>query len=75
MGEQKAPYITNPDLLTRLLTVLEDWQWTRLLFHLAQVINGTGWGEISITIKNGRMDEISSLMREKPRLPNNCEER
>jgi hypothetical protein len=32
-------------LLQRLLAVLEDWQWARLVFHLANVINGTGWGK------------------------------
>jgi len=54
-------------LLQRLLAVLEDWQWARLVFHLANVINGTGWGEVRVTLKNGRMDEISSTMTEKPR--------
>ena len=57
----------QPDLITRLLAVLEDWQWARLVFHLANVINGTGWGKVEITLKNGRMDEISSTMTERPR--------
>jgi len=70
MGENKAPYlVNNPDLLDRLLAVLEDWQWARILFHLAGIINGTGWGEIKITIKNGRMNEISSTMTEVPKPP------
>lgn len=71
MGEQKAPYSVSrdPRLLDRLLAVLEDWQWARVLFHLANTINGTGWGEIKITIKNGKMDEVSSMMTEKPRPP------
>ncbi len=65
--QEKASYSTNPDLMARLLAILEDWQWARLIFHLAQVINGTGWGEVNIVLKNGRMDEINSTMREKPR--------
>ncbi len=67
MSQSKPPYTANPDLLARLLAVLEDWQWARLLFHLANVLNGTGWGEVTITLKNGRVDEIDSRMREKPR--------
>jgi len=38
-----------------------------LVFHMANVINGTGWGEVRISLKNGRMDEISSTMTERPR--------
>jgi len=57
----------SSDLVQRLLTVLEDWQWARLVFHMANVINGTGWGEVRISLKNGRMDEISSTMTERPR--------
>jgi hypothetical protein len=67
MSEPQSPYTTNPDLLTRLLAVLEDWQWGRLLFYISNVINGTGWGEIHIVIKDGKMDEIAATMRDKPR--------
>jgi hypothetical protein len=56
-------------LLDRLLAVLEDWQWTRLLFHIANITNGTGWGEVKISLKDGKMIEISSTMTEKPKPP------
>lgn len=56
-------------LLDRLLAVLEDWQWSRLLFHLAAIIHGTGWGEVTITLQAGRMHKISSTMTEHPRRP------
>ena len=59
----------EPALLERLLAVLEDWQWTRLLFHISGVMNGTGWGEVKISLKEGKMIEISSTMTEKPRPP------
>ena len=69
MSQKPPAYIANPDLLTRLLAVLEDWQWSRLLFHLAGVINGTGWGEIHITIKGGKLDQIDATQHDKPRKP------
>lgn len=71
MSEGKAPYVVKDTtgLLDRLLAVLEDWQWARVLFHLAGIVNGTGWGEVKITIKNGRMNEISSTMTEIPKPP------
>lgn len=65
--EEKPHYTTNPDLLTRLLAVLEDWQWARVIFHLSNIIDGTGWGEVHISIRNGRLDEIAATMRDKPR--------
>lgn len=74
MAEKSYRVVEDPGLLDRLLAVLEDWQWARLLFHIAGIINGSGWGEINITVKNGRMDEISSTMREKPRKATTIEE-
>lgn len=61
MSEKPPVYEVRNDLLQRLLAVLEDWQWARLVFHLANVINGTGWGEVRVSLKNGRMDEISAI--------------
>ena len=69
MSEPTPIYKINTALLDRLLAVLEDWQWARLLFHLANIINGTGWGEVKISLKEGKMIEISSTMTEKPRPP------
>jgi len=39
----------------------------RLLAHIRNVAWGTGWGEVTLTFKNGKLDEISSRQTEKVR--------
>lgn len=40
---------------------------TRLLAHIRNVAWGTGWGEVVLTFKAGKLDEISSRQTEKVR--------
>lgn len=71
MSEPKIAYTTDVSLLDQLLSVLESWQWARILFHIASIVRGTGYGEIKIVIRNGEISDLSSMMTEKPRRPIN----
>lgn len=60
-------FYTDPELLKRLIETLNDADLARVLFHIEAIAAGTGWGEVVVTLKNGRIDEIASTMREKRR--------
>ena len=67
--ENKPEYIAPaPTRIILLSDLISQIPADQLCFHLEQVVNGTGWGEVVVTIKAGRVDEISSRQTEKVRI-------
>lgn len=62
MSEDKTPLSYEP---WDLLLYMTKEQRTRVAFYLGQVLEGTGWGTVSITCKNGHVHTVQMTVEEK----------